>query len=118
MGLGVLVRMGVVGVVGGGAGSTVPPGGEYQNQGHDEYEDEQECCQSCNDANQLHLLGGLCHLPGALAQSRGEGTVPASGSPQPAPMGWLPSPCAPCLAPLTMAARPSFTSSAKPSGSD
>lgn len=38
--------------------------------------------------------------------------------PQPAPKALLPSPHASCLILLTMTARPSLTSSAKPTGSD
>lgn len=118
MGLGLPVGMGVVGEAGGGAGGAVPPGGENQDQGYDEDEDEQECCQPCDDANQLCLPGGLCHLPGALVQSRGEGTALASGPPSQPHMLLVPSRCAPCPAPLTMMARPRFTSSARTSGLD
>lgn len=84
-------------MVGGGAGSEVPLGGEYQNQGHDEYEEEQECCQSCDNANQLYLLRGVCYLPRPLAESRGEGTVPASGTPSASPKGVVAF--SPCLLP-------------------
>jgi len=96
-------------------GGVVPPGGENQDQGHDEDEDDQERRQPCDDANQLCVPAGGCHHPGALAESRGEGTAPHQWPPHRRP---VPSPCAPCPAPLTMMARPRFTSSARISGLD
>lgn len=56
-------------------GFVIPPGGQNQDQGHDEDEEKQECRQPCDDADQLCLPAGLRHLPWALAQSKGEGTA-------------------------------------------